>query len=71
MYEKHTTLKSVVAHYVTDDHTVLWKTKIYCCRVGDIQLRGTLLRRLQRLYYNLRWWRERCSDGLENQHQDT
>lgn len=37
MYEKHTTLKSVVAHYVTDDHTVLWKTKIHFFqRVGDI-----------------------------------
>lgn len=29
MYEKHTPLKSVVAHYVTDDRTALWKTKIH------------------------------------------
>lgn len=27
---RHTTLKSVVAHYVKYDRTVLWKTKIHC-----------------------------------------
>lgn len=64
MYEEHTTLKSVVAHYVTDDHTALWKTKIHCFwRVMDIYLHGTQLRRLQRFYHSLR-----CSVVSENQY---
>lgn len=64
-----TPLKSVVAHFVTDDGTILWKTKTHRLRGPGTELRGILLFLAQTCLYYKHTGGQSCM-VLENCYQD-